>query len=245
MFEFGDRDGRGSQVRLQHPLGVVYHGGRLFVADTYNNKIKVVRPKERTSETLLGTRENGMRDGERPTFNEPGGVSVAFDKLYIADTNNHLIRVADLKTRRVETLQIKGLEKLTRRTSRQFAGEIIELPAQSIEPGDATLTLQLELPAGYKLNAQAPSALTIATGQNGAVTLASSTDQIIRNPNFPVSVPIRAGEGNAIITADFIVYYCEAAKESLCYFKEARVSQPVKVMKGTGAHKLSATYRLK
>jgi hypothetical protein len=245
LFEFGDHDGKGSQVRLQHPLGVVHHGGRLYVADTYNNKIKVVRPKERTSETLLGTGENGMRDGERPTFNEPGGVSVAFDKLYIADTNNHSIRVADLKTRRVETLQIKGLEKLTRRGSKQFAGEVIELPAQSIEPGDATLTLQLELPAGYKLNAQAPSALTIATGQNSAVTLASSADEIIRNPNFPVSVHVVAGEGDALIKADFIVYYCEAAKESLCYFKEARVSLPVKVIKGTGAHKLSATYKLK
>jgi thiol-disulfide isomerase/thioredoxin len=245
LFEFGDRDGKGSHVRLQHPLGVVYHDGRLYVADTYNNKIKVVKPKERTSETLLGTGENGMRDGDRATFNEPGGVSAAFDKLYIADTNNHLIRVADLKTRRVETLQIKGLEKLTRRSSKQFIGEVIELPAQSIEPGDATLTLQLELPAGYKLNAQAPSALTITTGQNSAVTLASGADQIIRNPRFPVSVPIKASESDAIIKADFIVYYCEAAKESLCYFKEARVSLPVKVMNGTGTHKLSATYSLK
>ncbi|HVG18094.1 MAG TPA: thioredoxin-like domain-containing protein, partial [Blastocatellia bacterium] len=40
LFDFGDRDGRGSQVRLQHPLGVVYHEGALYVADTYNNKIK-------------------------------------------------------------------------------------------------------------------------------------------------------------------------------------------------------------
>jgi thiol-disulfide isomerase/thioredoxin len=252
LFEFGDRDGRGSQVRLQHPLGVVYHDGRLYVADTYNNKIKSVSAADRTAETFLGTGENGMRDGDRATFNEPGGVSVAFDKLYVADTNNHLIRVADLKTRRVETLQIKGLEKLTQHRSTRFAGEVIELPAQSIEPGDGTLTLQLELPAGYKLNTQAPSAVTIATEQTQAVLLASSPainpginmDQIIRNPKFPVRVPIKANEGDAIVRADFIVYYCEAAKESLCYFKEARVSLPVKVIKGTGSHELSATYKL-
>ena len=257
LFEFGDRDGRGSQVRLQHPLGIVYHDGRLYVADTYNNKIKSVSPADCTAETFLGTGENGMRDGDRATFNEPGGVSVAFDKLYVADTNNHLIRVADLKTRRVETLQIKGLEKLTRHRSKRFAGEVIELPAQSIEPGDGTLTLHLELPAGYKPNTQAPSAVTIATEQTQAVSLAINPaispainpainmDQIIRNPNFPVSVPIKANEGDAIVRADFIVYYCEAAKESLCYFKEARVSVPVKVRKGTGSHELSATYKLK
>ncbi|MEK6320040.1 MAG: thioredoxin-like domain-containing protein [Acidobacteriota bacterium] len=246
LFEFGDRDGKGRVVRLQHPLGVAYSDGWLYVADTYNNKIKRVSPKDRTSETFIGTGENGMRDGERATLDEPGGVSVAFGKLYVADTNNHLIRVADLKTRRTETLQLKGLEKLRPRKSKQFAGETIELPAQSIEPGDATLTLQLELPAGYKLNAQAPSALTIAASQSQVVNLLTGgAEQTLSNPNFPVIVPIKVSEGQAVLRADFVVYYCEAVKESLCFFKEARVSIPVKVVKGSGNHTLSGTYKLR
>ncbi|HSE36801.1 MAG TPA: thioredoxin-like domain-containing protein, partial [Blastocatellia bacterium] len=197
LFEFGDRDGKGSAVRLQHPLGVVYSDGWLYVADTYNNKIKRVSPKDRTSETFVGTGENGMSDGDRATLDEPGGVSVAFGKLYVADTNNHLIRVADLKTRRLETLQFKGLEKLRPRKSRQFAGETIEIPAQEIEPGDATLTVQLELPAGYKLNALAPTALTVTTPANQVVNLTSGGEQIFNTPSFPVSVPIKVNEGEA------------------------------------------------
>jgi len=244
LFEYGDRDGKGSTVRLQHPLGVAYHDGWLYVADTYNNKIKRVSPKDRTSETFAGTGENGMRDGDRATLNEPGGVSVASGKLYVADTNNHLIRIIDLKTRRVETLQIKGLEKLRARKSKGFTGETIELPAQSIEPGDGTLTVQLELPPGYKLNALAPSALTIASAASPILNLASGAEQVTSNPNFPVSIPIKVSEGEVTIRADFLVYYCEAAKESLCYFKEARVSIPVKVVKGSGNHNLSATYKL-
>jgi len=245
LFEFGDRDGKGPVVRLQHPLGVAYSDGWLYVADTYNNKIKRVSPKERTSETFVGTGENGMQDGDRATLNEPSGVSVAFGKLYIADTNNHLIRVVDLKTRRTETLQIKGLDKLRPRKAKQFAGETIELPAQSIEPGDGTLKLQLELPAGYKLNAQAPSALTIAASPGKAVTLTGGAEQVFSNPRFPVSVPIKVSEGEATLRADFVVYYCEAVKESLCFFKEARVSIPVKVVKGSGNHTLSGTYKLR
>src|SRR3990172_1154680 len=42
LFDFGDVDGVGRKVRLQHPLGVVFHKGKLYVADTYNNKIKVI-----------------------------------------------------------------------------------------------------------------------------------------------------------------------------------------------------------
>jgi thiol-disulfide isomerase/thioredoxin len=244
LFEFGDKDGKGAAVRLQHPLGVVYHEGALYVADTYNNKIKRVSPKDKTSETFAGTGEGALRDGERAAFDEPGGLSVAFGKLYVADTNNHAIRVADLKTRRVETLQIKGLERLRPRAkAAQFAGETVQLPAQEIEPGDATLTVRLELPKGYKLNALAPSSLKV-TSQGKAADLGTGGQAVFRNPQFPVSVPIKAAEGEAVIQADFVIYYCEAEKESLCYFKEVLLNIPARVKKGAGGNRLSANYRL-
>ncbi|MGH8057490.1 MAG: NHL repeat-containing protein, partial [Candidatus Entotheonellia bacterium] len=109
LFEFGDQDGAGSQVRLQHPLGVVFHQDRLYVADTYNHKIKVIYPRLKTSDTYLGSGRPGYRDGRQAQFYEPGGLSVAGGKLYIADTNNHMIRVADLATGDVVTLQLSGL----------------------------------------------------------------------------------------------------------------------------------------
>lgn len=244
LFEFGDRDGKGSAVRLQHPLGVTYHDGWLYVADTYNNKIKKVSPKDRTSETFVGTGETGMRDGDRASLDEPGGVSIAFDKLYIADTNNHLIRVADLKTRRVETLQIKDLEKLRPRKSRQFAGQTLDLPAQSIEPGSSNLTVQLELPAGYKLNSEAPTAMTIATSKADVLSFNGSESKTFASPNFPLTIPLTIAEGDATATIDFVVYYCESVKESLCFFKEARLRIPVSAKKGSGNRALSATYKL-
>ena len=243
LFEFGDRDGKGSTVRLQHPLGVTYHDGSLYVADTYNNKIKRVSPNERTSETFAGTGESGMRDGDRATFDEPGGVSVAFGKLYIADTNNHLIRVADLKSRKVETLRITGLEKLRPRKSKKFLGETIELGQQSIDPGDASLTLQLELPSGYKLNKLAPTAVT-ATSGGVVLSLGSESHRSFANPTFPLNIPISAREGEASIELGLVVYYCESAKDSLCYFKEARLTLPVKVSKGSGKNKLFVEYKL-
>src|SRR5207253_7133841 len=48
LFEFGDVDGMGNQVRLQHALGVAYHQGKLYVADTYNSKIKIIDPLKRS-----------------------------------------------------------------------------------------------------------------------------------------------------------------------------------------------------
>ena len=62
LFTFGDVDGQGAKVRLQHALDVLYHDGLLYVADTYNNKIKVIDPRQATSRTLAGTGEPGMSD---------------------------------------------------------------------------------------------------------------------------------------------------------------------------------------
>jgi thiol-disulfide isomerase/thioredoxin/DNA-binding beta-propeller fold protein YncE len=107
LFEFGDVDGEGSKVRLQHALGVAYHGGKLYIADTYNSKIKVIDPATRTCATLLGAPGGWLKDAP---FNEPGGLSFAGDKLYVADTNGHRIRVVDVAARTVSTLNLQGVE---------------------------------------------------------------------------------------------------------------------------------------
>ena len=111
LFVFGDVDGIGDEVRLQHPLGIDHHDGVLYIVDSYNDKVKRVFPQSREVTTFLGAGEAGHRDGEgsEALFHEPGGLSVAGGRLYVADTNNHTIRVADLSTREVSTLDLRGL----------------------------------------------------------------------------------------------------------------------------------------
>ncbi len=111
LFDFGDADGMGDTVRLQHPLGVVYSpsDGLLYVADTYNSKIKAVDPESREARTFVGGEGQGSRDGTEPLFYEPGGVDLAEGRLYVADTNNHAIRVVDLATGETATVVFQGL----------------------------------------------------------------------------------------------------------------------------------------
>lgn len=108
LFDFGDVDGIEEDARLQHPLGVAYYDGKVYVADTYNNKIKHIYPKIRGCYSLLGSGLPGLKDGlgKDAQFHEPGGLSAADGKLYIADTNNHAIRVADIESLEVHTLEI-------------------------------------------------------------------------------------------------------------------------------------------
>ncbi|MCE9533722.1 MAG: redoxin domain-containing protein [Planctomycetes bacterium] len=107
LFEFGDIDGLGKEARLQHAIGVAYYNGSVYVADTYNNKIKTINLKTGDVRTFLG---GNLKKGEEPLFNEPAGLSVSGDKLYVADTNAHRVRIVDLATKAVTTLDIKGVE---------------------------------------------------------------------------------------------------------------------------------------
>lgn len=107
LFTFGDVDGPIGTAKLQHALAVAWYGDKLLCADTYNHKIKIIDPVKKTSTTLLGTGKAGKADGKAAEFDEPGGLALIGDKLYIADTNNHAIRVADLKTKEVTTLKIQ------------------------------------------------------------------------------------------------------------------------------------------
>ena len=106
LFVFGDQDGEGEAVRLQHPLGITGRDRILFVADSYNNKVKRLDPGHRTVTTWLGTGIAGRADGagRSARFREPGGVCAGAAGLYIADTNNHRIAVADWATGTVRTL---------------------------------------------------------------------------------------------------------------------------------------------
>jgi len=109
LFDFGNKDGIGEQVRLQHPLGVAWHEGKIYVADTYNNKIKAVEAASRTSQTIEVIAGSGDEATSPATFNEPGGLSVSAERIYVADTNNHRICVIDLRTRQVSRVELNGI----------------------------------------------------------------------------------------------------------------------------------------
>lgn len=109
LFDFGDVDGQGATVRLQHPTGLAADDRLLYIADSYNHKIKTLDPRTGETKTLIGTGDPGLVDGTfaQAQLFEPEGVVVANARLYIADTNNHTIRVADLATQQIYTLVLQ------------------------------------------------------------------------------------------------------------------------------------------
>lgn len=112
LFAFGDRDGTGLEAELQHPSGITQNDGWLYVADSFNHKIKRLDPLTRETRSLVGTGQAGDRDGSFAVAQLALPEGLSFEpgrrRLFIADTNNHKIRVADLDAREIWTLEIQG-----------------------------------------------------------------------------------------------------------------------------------------
>src|SRR5260370_6203274 len=84
LFDFGDIDGSGNDVRLQHPLGLARWNDKLLIADTYNHKIKLLDPRARSVKHFAGAGKPGQVDGAKASFYEPTGIAVAVYKLHVA-----------------------------------------------------------------------------------------------------------------------------------------------------------------
>ena len=97
LYDFGDVPGKRESARLQHPLDVCADPrGLIFVADSYNGKIKALN----------------MRSGELRALNlpyrlsEPAGVALGLGALWIANTNAHEILRVDLGSGQIRRLTI-------------------------------------------------------------------------------------------------------------------------------------------
>lgn len=112
LFEFGLKDGPTRQALFQHPLGICAGEKNIvYIADTYNNSIRKIDLGKEDISTIIKKNQNKIcmiNDKECNILGlwEPSDVKYLDGKLYITDTNNHLVRVFDLEKKKLENLEI-------------------------------------------------------------------------------------------------------------------------------------------
>ena len=246
LFEFGDRDGKGKEVRLQHPLGVLFHKGKLYVADTYNHKIKIIDPRKKTSETFLGSGQPGDTDGSSPRFYEPSGLAISGNKLYIADTNNHAIRVADLSAKTVYTLALKGLGPHAEEEA-GFPVETVVFPGRQIRAGsNGNLVLSVKFPPSYELTEGAPLEYEIEPCDRGMLRFAESDGKKTTTaPQFPIEIPFHTSDdvGNCQMKVKLTLNYCEK-DTGICFIKFLALHIPVQITKTDKNQRIFIEYKV-
>lgn len=134
----------------------------LFVADTYNHKLKKVSIAENHISTL-SLPSSDTTDGEKSIcFNEPAGLCVSSDgkKLYLADTNNHCVKVlklgSDYSVQSINKLNLNMDEKTL--NNEGIKHQIFERQGIVVnsQGGKIIFSISIKFANGLKLTEDAP-----------------------------------------------------------------------------------------
>lgn len=251
LFAFGDADGVGINAKLQHPLGVAWDNKRnlLYVADSYNHKIKIVDPKTKSCTTLAGTGNTDNVTGSsftESTFNEPGGLCIGENGqlLYVADTNNHQIKVMDLETKTISVLPIfrsassvvdgpvlgetqKTLPKLPKSAASIRLSPVTARPGQTLQ-----FKLRLDLPSGTKLTEGVPSCWFVTAEGNEWLlqgqTPSGEIESMSSQPTISLQVPGHCLSLEAVVCVSVLLYYC-SADSGACMMQGVLFRQPLQI----------------
>lgn len=205
--------------------------------------------------TLAGSGRAGFADGPgtAASFSEPGGLAVDGTSLYVADTNNNVVRVVALATGAVSTLALKNVPP-----PRVAPGAAIRDPlllalappegvplvvAEPLASRSGAVRVRLELPAGYHYTEGAGSrieAAVVGPGQEGVtVTPARLALEEGVVPSFTVA---GSGGGSAVVRLLATVYFCR--DNDVCLYQQVCFDVPLGGASGSAREAVELGYAL-
>ncbi|KAI3725773.1 hypothetical protein L1987_65565 [Smallanthus sonchifolius] len=237
LFKFGDHDGIGSEVLLQHPLGVLCgKDGQIYVADSYNHKIKKLDPATKKVSTIAGTGKAGFKDGASLSaqLSEPAGlIEDDTGRLYIADTNNSLIRYMDLNKEdtQVVTLELKGVQppapksRSPRRLRKRTSADTETILIDGGSSNEAHLNLTISVPEGYHFSKEARSRFSVELDPENAAVVEPLDGNL--GPNGTAILHFKRSSPSPIMgRVNCKVYYCK--EDEVCLYQSLVFEVPFK-----------------
>lgn len=224
LFAFGDADGEKTLAKLQHCLGVAYSKARdcVFVADTYNGKIKRIDIEESSIATCTLTDK-----GNKPFhFTEPAGLCLnpAGDIMYVCDTNAHQIEQVNMKTMKTQTLQLKFNSP-----AKEFDyGKILKFDKLKMNPkgGKIRLAINCAFEQGVKLNESAPQKFICKVpNESWQMTPDSGDYKAKKNVDLDITVPPK---GSCFQFYNFLVNFkLNLCSGDVCFLRNFTLDFPV------------------
>nr|XP_051181491.1 protein SUPPRESSOR OF QUENCHING 1, chloroplastic isoform X2 [Lolium perenne] len=228
LFRFGDHDGTGSDVLLQHPLGVVCASDKqIYFADSYNHKIKRLDPVTKKVTTIAGTGRAGYKDGPALSaqLSEPAGlVEVGDGRFLVADTNNNAIRYVILNERGadVRTLDLTGVQppspkpKTLRRLRRRLSADTNVINVDGGSSMEGYLSLAISVPDGYHFSKEARSKFDVETEPANAIEIEPVNGSLDSDGLASLKFK-RTSSSSSMGRINCKVYYCK--EDEVCLYQ--------------------------
>ncbi|MEO7112185.1 MAG: hypothetical protein ABI183_17200, partial [Polyangiaceae bacterium] len=217
LFVFGDVDGAAKDVRLKHPIGVGYGAGSIWVADTYNSKIKKIDPATGLTKTFTG-------GADRKNLFEPSDVIVRGNEIVVTDTDHHRVVTFPIAGGAEKAIALDGLTAPAQGVAVAAATERARAkPEERIAVGSASLAkagnlhVSWKVPAGTGINDDAPFRAHFLSRSDVAALPADvhGTGKDVKN-GFDMIIAPSASAAASHIVADVDVVVCDIDTHRVC-----------------------------
>ncbi len=245
LFSWGDSTGDAQSTQLQHAIGIEIVNGDLYVADTYNHRIKIIQAETGNSALVAGNGVPGLADGtgEVAQLAEPSGLSAAGSIIYVADTNNHQIRTLDTRTGHLETLQLSN-QQAAILLNRTAADETVTFPQVIVAPGKVELLTNFLVPPGYEFNEEGTFVLGVRIKEADRSHVVGRSSYEAQGPQMPQLFELLIEEEqNLRVEVDATIFYCPAQDATFCLLRHFKMEVPL-LVSDTGEDTVTLTHQL-
>ena len=211
LFEFGLRDGPLARSRFQHPQGLVFAEGVLWVSDTFNGAVRRVS----LADGQVSTVARGLA--------QPGGLTLAGGRLVVADTDHHRLVTVTPGTGTLGPVSLGGVAPPSVRGVEHPVLATRALPVQHLEDatvasGPVELRLEVRLPEGHTFTPGAPQRVELTVAGGAAPVQLESAGGTLR-ATAAIS-PLRT-PSDAVYSVS--LYYCRDGQGAVCLVDRRRL----------------------
>lgn len=207
LFTFGDVDGSKADARLQFPLAVTALGDAVFVADSYNGKVKRVSKDGAVTSVASG-------------LARPSGLTAVGNRLLVADTDAHRLVWVEPATGAVEPLPLADVPAPATGVERPaFA-----LKRATVKRGAGTVRLVVPAPQNETFSEETP--VLVETRPTGCSLRGPATWKVTAD-EVQVELPVDAS-GAAELVVEVDLYSRPNGKE-YTKLNRARLTVPIAV----------------
>lgn len=200
----GDSGDGGPALQAQwnspHSLAVT-PDGTVYVADTFNSRVRKIDPKTHKVEAFAGTGVKGYSGDGGPAVSAQFGnvyclaLSPKGDRLYLDDLDNRRIRVVDMKTGIVTTVAGNGQRGVPADGSDALSSPLLDPRAVAVDAKGNLYILERSGNSLRVVDAQGKIRTVVGTGKPGPAGDGDAKTATLRGPKHLCVEP----DGNVLI----------------------------------------------